>query len=209
MRQAETAYIKAIETGAKLVNAYMNLAKVYAVTKEPDKALARLDQVIKMEPKNIDALMLSGILHQKMNDIPKAQDEYERVVALNRGFSLAANNLAYIYSEYGGDNYKALKMAEIARQNAPDNPNVADTLGWILYKQNKPEKALTYLKESAAKLPGNAEIEFHLGMTQYKLGNYDEAKLILNRVIKNSSGFKGATEVRCVLDEMARKTNEQ
>ena len=136
MDQAEAAYLKAIEIDPKLVQAYMDLAQVYAVTRKFDKALVKLDEVIKMDPKNIGALMLSGILHQQEGDIPKAREAYEAVVALNPGFAPAANNLAYIYCEYLGDTDKALRLAKTAREGAPDNPNIADTLGWILYKQS-------------------------------------------------------------------------
>jgi tetratricopeptide (TPR) repeat protein len=209
MGQAETAYLKAIEIDPKFVQANMNLARIYAANQELDKALARLNEVIKMDPKNINALMLSGTLHQRINDIPRAREEYEEVVALSPGFALAANNLAYIYSEYVEDYDKALRMAEMARQSAPNDPNIADTLGWVLYKRNKFEMALNYLKESTAKLPDNTEIQFHLGMIQYRLGNYDEAKLILNHILESKGKFEGALEARRVLDEMMRKNTER
>ena len=110
-----------------------------------------MDEVIKIDPKNIGALMLSGILHQQSGDIPEAREAYEAVVALNPGFAPAANNLAYIYCEYLGDTDKALRLAKTARDVAPDNPNIADTLGWALYKRSNYEWALTYLQESARK----------------------------------------------------------
>ena len=101
-----------------------------------------MDEVIKIDPKNIGALMLSGILYQQSGDIPKAREAYEAVVALSPGFAPAANNLAYIYCEYLGDTDKALKLASTARDVAPDNPNIADTLGWTLYKRSNYEWAL-------------------------------------------------------------------
>ena len=192
MDQAEAAYLKAIEIDPKLVQAFMDLARVYAVTKKFDKALVKLDEGIKMDPKNIGALMLSGILHQQEGDIPKAREAYEAVVALNPGFAPVANNLAYIYCEYLGDTDKALKLATTAREGAPDNPTIADTLGWILYKQSHFEWALAYLRESAAKLPDNPEVLFHLGMTQYQLGNYDEAKQALDRALQKGVQFQGS-----------------
>ena len=50
----------------------MDLARVYAVSEKFDKALVKLDEGIKMDPKNIGALMLSGILHQQEGDIPRS-----------------------------------------------------------------------------------------------------------------------------------------
>ena len=44
MDQAEAAYLKAIEIDPKLVQAFMDLAQVYVVTKKFDKALVKLDE---------------------------------------------------------------------------------------------------------------------------------------------------------------------
>ncbi len=96
-------------------------------------------------------------------------------------------------------------MAKIARASAPNDPSVAYTLGWVLYKQNNLEMALKCLKESAEKLPDNAEIQYHLGVTQYKLGNYREAKHTLNHLLKKGVEFKESAEARRILEDMATK----
>jgi tetratricopeptide (TPR) repeat protein len=202
--QAEAAYLKAIEIAPQLVQSYVDLAQVYALSTKTDKALAKLDEIIKIDPKNVGALMLSGILHQQKEDIPEARNAYEAVVALNPGFAAASNNLAYIYCEYLDDTDKALSLAKKARDVEPDNPNIADTLGWVLYKKSNYEWALTYLQGSAAKLPDNAEVLFHLGMVQYRLGNYDDAKQSLSRALEKGGEFKGASEAKRVLSEMAK-----
>ena len=209
MDQAEAAYLKAIEIDPKLVQVYMDLAQVYSVTKKFDKSLVKLDEVIKLDPKNIGALMLSGILRQKEGDIPGARGAYEAVVALNPGFVPAANNLAYLYCEYLGDTDKAVRLAKTAREIDPDNPNIADTLGWALYKQSHYEWALTYLQGSAAKLPDSAEVLFHLGMVQYQLGAYPEAKQSLSRALEKGGEFRGASEARSALEQIAVNSEQK
>ena len=83
--------------------------------------------------------MMSGIIDQKKGDMPKARDAYEKAVELNPNFVTAANNLAYIYSEEFKDYDKALNLAQKANQLAPDDPNVSDTLGWVLYRKGNPK----------------------------------------------------------------------
>ena len=125
-------------------------------------------------------------------------------MALNPGFAPAANNLAYLYCEYLGETDKAVRLAKTARGADPDNPNIADTLGWALYKQSHYEWALTYLQQSAAKLPDSAEVLFHLGMVQYQLGSYAEAKQTFSRALEKGDEFRGASEAKRVLAEMAK-----
>ena len=87
--------------------------------------------------------------------------------------------------------------------SAPDDPNVADTLGWILCEQGNPEWSLTYLQQSAVKLPENAEVQYHLGMVQYKLGNPEAAKEALDKALKLDPELPAAVEIRKrVLEEL-------
>ncbi len=47
-------------------------------------------------------------------------------------YPLAANDLAHLMLEHGGNVYVALSLAQIARLRLPELPNVADTLGWAI-----------------------------------------------------------------------------
>jgi Flp pilus assembly protein TadD len=205
--KAETAYMKAIEIDPKLVSAYVELAKVYEDARKIDQAIAKVDEALKLDPKNITALMLDGVLSEQRNDTLKARQAYEAVLAINPGFVPAANNLAYIYLDNQGDIEKALQLAKTARDGAPEDPNVADTLGWTLYKKGNYEWALVYLQESATKIPDKAEVLYHLGMTHYQLGNVDDAKKALNRALEIGPEFNGAPEAKRVLAELGSKTN--
>jgi len=148
------------------------------------------------------AVMLSGILHEQGGNFQAAQKAYEAVLELNPGFVPAANNLAYIYSEYLNNAERAFILAKAAREKAPEDANVADTLGWIIYKMGNYQWALTYLQESAAKMPDSAEVQFHLGMANYQLGNSEEAKRALTRALSIDPGLKGAEDARKALAEI-------
>jgi len=209
IKKAETAYMKAIEIDPKLVSAYLGLAQVYGAAQKIDQAMEKVDEALRLDPKNTGALMLSGVLLQQKNDTLKAQQAFEAVLAINPSFAPAANNLAYIYLDTLGDLEKALKFAKTARDSAPEDPYVADTLGWTLYKKGNYEWALIYLRESATRIPDNAEVQYHLGMTHYQLGNMDDAKKALNRALEIGHGFNGAPEAKRVLAELQKgKSNK-
>ena len=58
--------------------------------------------------------------------VPAAR--YEKGLALNPRFAPAANNLAWVLSEHGSDRDKALTLAQTAKEWAPEDPQVSDTL---------------------------------------------------------------------------------
>ncbi len=76
-----------------------------------------------------------------------------------------------------------------AREQRPEDPHIADTLGWICYKKKTYLKAASLLKEAAEKLTENPIVQYHLGMAQYKTGDSAGAKASLQTALKLSANF--------------------
>src|SRR4029453_14051812 len=152
-----------------------------------NEAVAKLDQALNVDPRNASAQMLLAVLHEGKGELAKAQQGYERILALDPRFAPAANNLAWLYSEHGGDKERALELAQRAKQGAPEDPHISDTLGWILYQRGVYQRAASLLKESAAKLPDSPVIQYHLGMASLKAGDKDGARKALLAAL-NSPG---------------------
>ena len=77
--------------------------------------------------------------------------------------------------------------------------NIADTLGWVLYKQGAYPRAEALLREAAEKLPTNAEVVYHLGMAQAKLDKNAEARASLEKSLQLSATHPGAAEAKAAL----------
>ena len=93
--------------------------------------------------------------------------------------SIALNNLACLYSDHLDNLDRAFQLADKGRQLSPQDPHMADTLGWILYKRHDYPRALALLQESADKVSNNGGIHYHLGMAHYMLGEEESALLNL------------------------------
>jgi tetratricopeptide (TPR) repeat protein len=119
----------------------------------------------------------------------------------NPRFAAAANNLALIYSEHGGDKDKALSLARSAKEVAPDDPRISDTLGWILYKRGLHQQALVLLKESASKLPDNPQVQYHLGKAYVHLGDKDGARKALTVAVNSRESFQATDDARKALGD--------
>ena len=182
-QQAIDALHKAIELSPTWAEPYIRLGSLYASSGQYDQALAKLKDAAKADPQNQATLMVMGVLYEQRGDIPRARETYEQLLAINPRFVPAANNLAWIYAEHGGDKEKALQLAQMAKEGAPDDPRVSDTLGWILYKRGIYQNALALLKESAAKLGNNPQVQYHLGMVYAQLGDQANARKALNSAI--------------------------
>ena len=143
--------------------------------------------------------MLLGIVQDSRKEYAKAQNHYEAILKLNPKFAPAANNLAWLLSEQGGNLDIALSYAQTAREQKPDDPHIADTLGWIYYKKNAYLLAVNLLKEAAEKLPKDPAIHYHLGMAQSKSGDAAGAKKSLQTALQLSQTFPESDEAKKTL----------
>jgi len=200
-KQAEKAFMKAIELNPQAVPAYVSLGQIYGASKEYDRAIAELDKALAARPDQPAALMLKSIAQQMKGDATGARDGYEKLLKTNPRFAPAANNLAWMLAEEGPnqDLQRAFLLAQAARDAAPQDPQIADTLGWVFYKQGAIPRAEALLREAAEKLPTNAEVLYHLGMAQAKLGRNDDARASLAKSLELSATHPGAAEAKATI----------
>ena len=77
-----------------------------------------------------------GVLLEAKGDIEGARDRFERVLQIDPEAAVAANNLAWIYAQHGGNLDVAMHLAQTAQKRMPEVAEVGDTLGFIYYKKN-------------------------------------------------------------------------
>jgi tetratricopeptide (TPR) repeat protein len=191
---AETEAKKAIQLDPNFSGAYNLLIQAYLATNKLPQAVSQLQALLSKNPNDKSALMTLGLLYEQMKDYPKERDAYEKLLAINPDFVPALNNLAYLYTERLDDLNKAYDLARKAHDLQPQDASAADTLGWVLYKRGDYQQALPILQESAEKAPDNPEIQFHLGMTAYMMGQTDLARVALRKAASAAKDFPGKDE---------------
>jgi tetratricopeptide (TPR) repeat protein len=192
---AEADLLKAVELDPKLEEAYLLLAQVYVASNRQEEAIAKLNAFVEKN-KTVPALMQLAQIQLQQKNFAAARDAYEKLLSVAPNFPLALNNLAVLYSEHLGQADKAYDLAKRAREAAPNEPRLADTLGWILFKKGDYDNALRLLQESAGKLPNSAEIQFHAGMAHYMMGEEGPARLALQKAVDATTDFPEKDEAR-------------
>jgi tetratricopeptide (TPR) repeat protein len=190
---AEADLLKAIDLDPKLEPGYLLLAQLYVASNRQEEAIAKLNAFIEKN-KTVPALMQLAVIQEQLKNFAAARDAYETLLTVTPNFQLALNNLAALYSERLGQLDKAYDLATKAREAAPNEPHIADTLGWTLFKKGDYRKALGLLQEGADKLPEAPEIQFHLGMARYMLGEEGAARNALQKATNASADFPGKDE---------------
>jgi putative PEP-CTERM system TPR-repeat lipoprotein len=136
-----------------------------------------------------------------------ANKEYKPAIALLEGMVkqnpnnvAAVNNLAWAYQQEKDP--RALGMAEQAVKLAGDNPNVIDTLGWLLVEQGNTARALPLLQKASSMAPNATEIRYHLAVGLQKAGDKQGARKELDKLLSSNKPFPEQEEARALLKSL-------
>jgi Flp pilus assembly protein TadD len=124
-------------------------------------------------------------------------------LALEPEQALAANNLAYLMIEHGGNVNMALTLAQTARRGLPDVPNSADTLGWAYFQNGAYSVAVALLEKAVKGAPSNAIYRYHLGATYQKLNDSERARTEFEKSIRLDPKAPSAEKASHALSELS------
>jgi tetratricopeptide (TPR) repeat protein len=181
---------KAQELAPKAPYTYTLLAGVYSALGQTDQAVDEYEELIKVNPRLETAHMALAVLFESKGDEKKVREHYTKALELNPEFAPAANNLAWmITEEEGGDLGEAMRLALVAKEQFPEDPYIADTLGWVHYKRQSYGLALTQFVQAANDLPDNMTVQYHLALAFKAKGEIDKARETLTAVLASGSEF--------------------
>jgi tetratricopeptide (TPR) repeat protein len=202
--EAEERLRRAIELDPNDLVAYRLLGGVLSHSGRGGETIATYRQAIQARPDAAHLHYVLATLYEDRGENAEALAEYEEAVRLNPGLGLAKSNLAYLLAESGRDLDRALTLAREAKALLPEQPEVTDTLGWVLYKKGIPRAALSYLKEAEAGYPasdpGRGLVQYHLAVAYEARGEPKRAREALERALldweshRSGSGDPGADE---------------
>jgi tetratricopeptide (TPR) repeat protein len=171
---AESEFRRALEIDPNYLAAYSSLGALFVNTNQQERAIEEYSRIVERSPDNAAAYTLIGMLEMNRQNIDAAIDNYRKALAKDESAVFAANNLAWLYAEYGKGNMdEAVRLAQSAVQANPGVPSFSDTLGWVYYKKGlygaaaeQLRKAVTVDEEAARRNNGmpSPTYRFHLGV---------------------------------------------
>jgi tetratricopeptide (TPR) repeat protein len=157
---------------------------------------------IQRNPRDVRSYILLGTLEEQRGNWQKAQELYQKALQVQPDYPLAANNLACLTLEHGGNADVALSLAQIARRGMPDSPSAADTLAWAYYQKGAYASAIDLLNEAVKQDPQNPTFHYHLGLAYQKTNDRARAKEHLEWTLKIDPNYSQAAEVKKTLAEL-------
>ena len=160
--------------------------------------------IVAKRPNAVGAMTLIAMLYQVEGNKAEARKRYERIMQVDPRAAVAANNLAYIYAEEGGNLDVALQLAQTAKQRLPDNPQVNDTLGWVYARKGLGSLAQPLLEEAHRANDRNPRVAYHLGVVYPAAGEQQKAASMFNKSLALRASGPEADEVKKALEALQK-----
>lgn len=154
-------------------------------------AIAVLKRDIKRQPSaSVRRALIELLMRERQ--WAEARDQLTALIEGGVRDANVLNLLATVYFELGDG--QAMATAEEARRLAPNDPLVADTLGWIKLHAGDVSGALNLLRDARLRDPSNREIRFHLAKALQAAGRIDDARKELEFALKGEQAFPGRSQ---------------
>jgi tetratricopeptide (TPR) repeat protein len=159
-----------------------------------------LQQWLTRQPNDWQVHEVLGEYYLTVPSLRPAAREFEAALRASPQNLTALNNLAWTYGKLGDP--RAESLAERAYQLGPQSPDVNDTLGWVLVRKRKWDRALTVLGQAVKLQPANPEFEYHYAYALFNAGKRDEARQILTRLLATPQPFDSRADAQRLLAAM-------
>ncbi len=193
---AELSLSRSLQIDNHSIDAWMLLAQLQASLHRTDDAIASYGKAIELSPNNASLHVFVGGLYETQKNWQQAQKSYRKALDLQPDHPVAANNLAYLLLEHGGDPQAALALAQTAWHASPDKSSIADTLGWAYYRVGAYSAAAPLFQEALKKSDKNLVYHYHLGLTYQQLKDLSRARAEFDKIIKLDPDSSVANDAR-------------
>lgn len=144
-----------------------------------------LGQAIAKNPNSPELLYDQAMAAEKVDRIDVLESNLRKVIQLKPDYAHAYNALGYTFADRNTRLNEAYTLVEQALKLAPDDPFIMDSMGWVLFRMNQSDAAITFLKR-ALEIRPDAEIAAHLGEVLWAAGRQDEAKKVWAAALKDN-----------------------
>ena len=146
---------RAIDADPSNLDAYSTwLAQSTSRSEKLDQAVAEFDKLAARQPQAVGPPTMAALILQAQGKDDEARQRYERLVEADPRAAVASNNLAWMYASRGEQLDRALQLAQAAKAEMPDHPEVNDTLAFVYLKKQLPSLAIPPLRLAVEKEPG-------------------------------------------------------
>jgi tetratricopeptide (TPR) repeat protein len=152
--------------------------------KKYDAALAELQEALKLEPDNVEALYYQGLVYMSLNRNPEAQGSLEKAHSLRPANNDIALQLGVLF--FNQESYdRAEPLLRQVFHSEQGRPNLGYYLGFIEYRKKNYRESLRFFEGNTPSDNSFAQLaKFYYGLAMSSLGFPGEGRAQIEQALK-------------------------
>ena len=151
------------------------------------EALARITE---LQSDDWPILFARGSCLERLGKWQEAEKDLLAALDLKPDQPDILNYLGFAQLEHNQNIDGARQMIARAVESRPNDPQIVDSMGWVLYMQGEYDTARSYLEKAIELSPSDPTINDHLGDVYWRLSRKTEARFQWNRALSYSPESK-------------------
>ena len=156
-------------------------AQLLRDAKRLDESYKLLSQALAAAPDSVPLLYDTAMAAERLNQVAVMEKQLRRIIELKPDYAHAYNALGYSLADRNQRLSEALQLIEKARELAPDDAFILDSLGWVHFRLGDLKLAREHLQRAYDARP-DAEVAVHLAEVLWISGEQDGARKLLREV---------------------------
>jgi tetratricopeptide (TPR) repeat protein len=190
---------------------YMALAELYQTGKKFDDARKALDEAEKRSQEQNDKIgvwFMRGALYERMKNLPLAEGEFRKVLAVIPDHNGALNYLGYMLTDRNVRLNEALAMIQKVIAREPNNGAYLDSLGWAYFRLGRFAEAETEIRKAVELSPGDATMFDHYGDTLVKQKKFSDAVKAYDEALRQWQASAPSEKDQAEIDKVRNKLEQ-
>ena len=202
--QAVDQYKQLIDQNPKSAGLYVRLGETLMLTNRQDEAINAFSKATELAPNEVLPMVRLAMTYEKSGKRDAVEPLYKKILQIDPTNYVALNNVAYGMLTSGKDVDQALTYAQKAKQYAPSDPDIDDTLALIYTKKNQPDSAIRIFQELLGKKDPRMREKFvtwriHLAEAMFVKGDKLQAKKELTDALQNGPSPDERNQINALL----------
>lgn len=144
-----------------------------------EEAFGAINETIAYFPENTELIYARALVAAELNELETVEADLRSIIARRPKHANALNALGYTLADQTERYAEAKELIVKALELRPNDAHILDSMGWVLYRMEDFEQAVSYLRRAYDKTP-EVEVAAHLGEVLWEKGEADQARNIWN-----------------------------
>lgn len=197
----ETSWTKAPSAALAIALSQARMQPNTSQRQEAAAILEPLRQWLASHPTDDGVRLALANTQLTLGELEAAREIFEALTVTQAYNSAVWNNLAWLYQRSG--DARAVEYGERALALAPEQPEIMDTLGWILLGGGQVERAASLLRQAHQAVPNDPDIAFHYAAALHRSGDDVVAKKVLQLLLEGGEVFPARSEAETLWSQLA------